>query len=271
MALLSFAPIMFAQPAHAAAVPASITCADPAGNINAWAVQWNNENQYFSDKGNIAAHFCEGGYAGSYSTFVGVTTWSGDELEPALLYYNGVIPEPDLPVEPVQSTEDVERSTEDTTRITEEVVRTEDVARTEEVVRQPDPEPQPAPVEPVAPIEPEPTPEPQPEVEPTPESPVSPVEPTEPPEVISPTPEPVQPPTSPTEPEISPEPTIQPPQDFSSALGAIGDAIAETFGQALEALQTAGLDMTDEERKTAQSVIVPSVIVAQIATLTFRK
>jgi hypothetical protein len=61
-------------------------------------------------------------------------------------------------------------------------------------------------------------------------------------------------------------------------LEAVGEALAESFeavGEALnaavEAFQTAGLDMTEEERKTAQSVIVPSVIVAQIATLTFRK
>jgi hypothetical protein len=260
--LFSFAPIMFAQPAHAVPVPASITCADSAGNINAWTVQWNNENQYFSDKGNIAAHFCEGGFAGGFTNFVSVVGANGAELEPSLLYFNGIIPEPELPSEPVQSTED-------TTRVTEEVVRTEDVARTEEVVREP--EPQPVPVEPVAPIEPEPTPEPQPEVEPTPEAPVSPVELTKPSEVISPTPEAVEPPTEPTEPEISPEPPVEPSREFSSPLGAVTEAIAAAVSQAIEAFQTAGLDMTEEERKTAQSVIVPSVIVAQIATLTFRK
>jgi hypothetical protein len=137
------------------------------------------------------------------------------------------------------------------------------------------PAPEPAPVAPEpAPLAPEPTPEP----EPAPESPVEPVEPIEAPEVILPTPEPVEPPTSPTEPEISPEVPVEAPQDFNSPLGAVGEAIAESFeavAQALtaavEALQTAGLDMTEEERKQAQSVIVPSVIVAQIATLTFRK
>jgi hypothetical protein len=71
---------------------------------------------------------------------------------------------------------------------------------------------------------------------------------------------------------------VQPTGEFNSPLAAVGEAIAETFneaveavGEAVEAFQTAGLDMTEEERKQAQSVIVPSVIVAQIATLTFRK
>lgn len=269
MALLSFAPLFIADPAHATPVPASITCSDSAGNINAWTVQWDNENQYFSDKGNIAAHFCEGGFAGSFTTFVSVIGSSGSELDPALLYFNGIIPEPELPAEPVEVSQDVDRSSEDTSRVTEEVVREEDAAQTEEVVREPEPES--IPVEPVAPVVPEITPQPTPEPEPAPESPVSPVQPSEPQVEESLQPEPTEPPTSPTEPEISPEAPVEAPQSFSSALGAIGEAIAETLSQAVEAFQTAGLDMTDEERKTAQSVVVPSVIVAQIATLTFRK
>ena len=297
MALLSFAPLFFAQPAHAVPSPATITCSDSAGNSRSWNVQWDNANQYFQGKGNIAAHFCEGGYGGSYTTFVGVTTWGGDQLEPSLLYYNGVIPQPDIPAEPVQSTQDVDRSTGDTTRVTEEVVRTEDVIRTEDVVRTEEvvrePEPEPAPVEPAPPVEPEIVPEPAPEPEPTPESPVEPVEPIEPEVEESPQPEPVEPPTEPTEPEISPEvptePENEPIESFEDAVEAIQEAvgeaveavqeaITETFESAVEAVaevvesfQTAGLDMTVEERKQAQSVVVPSVIVAQIATLTFRK
>ena len=244
---------MFAEPAHAVPVPAVITCSDSAGNIRPWTVQWNNENQYFSGKGNIAAHFCEGGFAGSFTTFAGVTSPDGSQLEPSLLYFNGILPEPELPAEPVESTEDVNRPTEDTTRVTEEVVRTEDVTRTEEVVREP--EPQPVPVEPVAPVAPEPTPEPSPEPEPTPEEPVLPVEPITPPEIITPTPEPVEPPTAPTEPEISPEAPVQPQMDLGEVVGVVINAFA-----------TAGLDMTPEERKQAQSVVIPSVMVALVAT-----
>jgi regulator of PEP synthase PpsR (kinase-PPPase family) len=86
----------------------------------------------------------------------------------------------------------------------------------------------------------------------------------------------------PTEPEISPEEPVLPEPEQAQSLGetfeAIGEAISETFdsaveavGEVIEAFQTAGLDMTQEERKQAQSVVIPSVIVAQIATLTFRK
>jgi hypothetical protein len=153
-------------------------------------------------------------------------------------------------------------------------IRTEDVARTEEVIREPDP--QPAPVEPVAPTEPEITPEPTPEPEPILEEPEEPVEPLDPEVEESLEPEPVEPPTEPTEPEISPElpvqPETEPTQEFNSPLAAVGEAIAETFkavseavGEVIEAFQTAGLDMTVEERKEAQSVVVPTVMVSQVA------
>ncbi len=153
-------------------------------------------------------------------------------------------------------------------------IRTEDVARTEEVIREPDP--QPAPVEPVAPTEPEITPEPTPEPEPILEEPEEPVEPLDPEVEESLEPEPVEPPTEPTEPEISPElpvqPETEPTQEFNSPLAAVGEAIGETFeavseavGEVIEAFQTAGLDMTVEERKEAQSVVVPSVMVSLVA------
>jgi hypothetical protein len=140
----------------------------------------------------------------------------------------------------------------DTSIRTEDVTRTEDVARTEEVVR--GPEPQPVPAEPVAPVVPEITPEPTPQPEPTPEQPVVPVEPITPPQVITPTPEPVVPPTAPVEPEISPEIPVE--QEIQ---------ITEIFGAVINAFATAGLDMTPEERKQAQSVVVPSVMVALVA------
>jgi hypothetical protein len=250
------------------------------GNSASWNVQWDNSNQYFSDKGDIAAHFCEGGHAGDLRIFAGVVGPDGAEIDAPLRYFNGIIPEPEVIEEPVESTEDVDRATEDAVRQpdTAEVDRV-----TEEVVRQPE-APQPAqPSEPGPVITPEPgTPIPEPQPEPTPESPVKPVEPVKPPVEESVQPQPAEPPVPPTEPEISPEPPVLPqpeqPQGFEAAVSAIGDAISESFdsaiaavGDAIEALQTAGLDMTEEERKTAQSVVIPSVIVAQIATLTFRK
>lgn len=148
-----------------------------------------------------------------------------------------------------------------------------------EVVPEPE-QPAPAPQEPSVP-QPEP-PIIEPEPEPTPEEPVRPVEPIDPPVEESVQPESTEPPMSPVEPEISPEEPVQPQptliEGVGEALIAAGEAISETFeaaaeavNAAVEAFQTAGLDMTQEERKTAQSVVVPSVIVAQIATLTFRK
>jgi hypothetical protein len=198
---------------------------------------------------------------------------------------------PELAAEPTEEAPFNPPASETSTR-TEDVTRTKDVARTEEVVREPEPvQPAPQPVQP----EPEPivTPEPEPEVEPIPESLVEPVEPTEPEVEESPQPEPVEPPTELVEPEISPEVPVEPENEpienfedaveaiqeaVGEAVEAVQEAIIETFESAVEAVtevveafQTAGLDMTEEERKTAQSVVVPSVIVAQIATLTFRK
>jgi hypothetical protein len=89
---------------------------------------------------------------------------------------------------------------------------------------------------------------------------VSPVEPTLPPEVITLTPEPVMPSTSPTEVEISPEPVIEPEINAIEAIAAFVNAV-----------MSAGLDMTSEERKKAQSVVIPSVMVALVATSAIRK
>ena len=271
MALLSFAPLLFADPAHAAVVPAKVTCSDPLGNTATWNVQWNNENEYFSDKGNIAAHFCEGGFAGSFNTFVSVVGANGSELDSSLLYFNGIIPEPETPTPPTETTEDVERPTEDVDRPTEDVDRptgdvtrptedvdrpTEDVERpTEDVVRPSEDVVRPTedaqrPIEEVV-DEPILAPEP----EPTPQEPVQPVETITPETEESLQPEPIQPPVSPVEPEISPEVPAEPQIDLSEALSAV-----------INAFQSAGLDMTEEERERAQSVVIPSVMVALVAT-----
>jgi hypothetical protein len=152
---------------------------------------------------------------------------------------------------------------------------------------QPTPEPTPEPTveptpEPTVEPTPEPTAEPTPEPEPIPESPVSPVETITPVEEVSPSPEPTEPATELIEPEILPEIAIEPEnqsiENFEDAVVAVQEAVTQAFeavsqaaGEVIETFQTAGLDMTIEERETAQSVVIPSVIVAQIATLTFRK
>jgi hypothetical protein len=256
-------------PAYAQVAYASITCLDSAGATITRQVGWENENNYFLDKGNIAQHYCEGGFAGQFTIFGGVVSSDGTELDPALLYHPGYIaPNPVNPTpspEPTQEatqevirTDDVERS--DDVERTETVERSEDVARTEEIVREPEPM---APVAPIAPESPpEPTPTPTPEPEPTPESSVRPVEPTKPPEVITPTPEPTEPPTSPTEPTIPTEPTPEPelPEETISIELAL-----EAVGKLVDNLRSIGSDLNPEVREQAQQVIVASVIVTQVA------
>jgi hypothetical protein len=247
---------MFADPAHAVTVPATITCSDSLGNTNQWKVQWDNANQYFSDKGNIAAHFCEGGFAGAMTTFVSVVGANGNELDQALLYFNGIVPEPETPAPPVEATEDVERVTEEVIREPEAPVVEPEAPvvepPAEEVIEQPE---EIAPVTPEPPVsQPEPV-LPEPEPEPIPEQPVSPVETITPETGESPQPEPAEPPVSPVQPEISPEVSVQPQIN-----------LAEAFGALINAFQSAGLDMTEEQRERAQSVVIPSVMVALVAT-----
>jgi hypothetical protein len=263
-------------PAYAAQAWASITCQDSTGNTITRQVGWDNENSYFLDKGNIAQHYCEGGYAAEFTTFVSAVSNDGSELDTALLYHPGysapapipdeVSPEPEQSPAPetqqVERTEDVSRDVE---RTDEEA--TADVARTEEVVREPEPV---VPVAPISPPAPDPTPEPTPEPtptatpepEPTPERPVRPVEPTKPPEVITPTPEPLEPSTSPTAPEVLPEPTPEPtlPEETISIELAL-----EAVSKLVDNLRSIGSDMTPEVREQAQQVVVASVIVTQVA------
>jgi outer membrane biosynthesis protein TonB len=246
-------------PAYAGQAIATITCADSTGNQQSFATGWNNENNYFMDKGNIPQHFCEGGWAGQFTSFVGVVSSDGTELDSALLYHPGYIAP--SPVNP-PATDEALPQTETTVR-SDDVERTDetataDVARTEEVVREPEP------VAPVAPIAPEPSPEPTPtatpEPEPTPESPVRPVEPTTPPEVITPTPEPSEPSTSPTEPQIPTEPAPELPEPTVSIELAL-----EAVSKLVDNLRSIGSDLTPEVREQAQQVIVASVIVTQVA------
>jgi outer membrane biosynthesis protein TonB len=242
---------------------AVITCQDSAGTTITRQVGWHNENDYFLDKGNIAQHYCEGGFAGEFTTFVGVVSGDGTELDPALLYHPGYIAP--SPVNP-PATDEALPQTETTVR-SDDVERTDetataDVARTEEVVREPEP------VAPVAPIAPEPSPEPTPtatpEPEPTPESPVRPVEPTKPPEVITPTPEPSEPSTSPTEPQIPSEPAPEPTLPEVEETISIELAL-EAVSKLVDNLRSIGSDLTPEVREQAQQVIVASVIVTQVA------
>jgi hypothetical protein len=235
-------------PAYAVQAMALITCADSNNQQITRQVGWENENGYFQDKGNIAAHYCEGGYAGSFTTFVSVSSIDGGELDSTLLYFAGILPSP-APTDSISS----EVSREDSVQVerTEDVQRTEEVVRTEEVER---------PVE-VAPPAPEPTVEPTPEptVEATPEP-----KPTKEPKP-EPSPEPtIEPTVEPTiEPTLEPAPEIIPPVE---PLPVEEEELPVlSIGKLVENLRNIGSDMTPEVREQAQQVVIASIIVSQIA------
>jgi hypothetical protein len=241
---------------------AIITCADPNGAQITRTVGWDNENRYFENRGNIAAHYCEGGYAGGFTTFISVLSPNGVELDPALLYFAGIptnpTPSPEVSPEPSPATtEEVSRTTERT----EDVDRSETVERTVDVERPVEPAPQPAP------IEPEPTPEPTPES--TPESTPEPT----PEETKKPKPEPKPEPTTEPTLEPSPEPSLEPTVEPVSPVEPAPlpteepeeELLVLSVDKLVENLRNIGSDMTPEVREQAQQVVIASIIVSQIA------
>jgi hypothetical protein len=166
--------------AFAATGFADITCGDPiTGEQMTFSTGWDNSNQYFEGKGNIAALYCEGGWAGPYTIYI------SDSLPPndPQRYYAGITPEV-LPIEPTPILP---------TPIPEPVVTPSDTPMPEPTPT-PSPSDTPAP-DPVVTNEPTPVPivEPEPSPEPTPEQ--------------TPTPEPEP---QPTEAVIEPEPSAEP-------------------------------------------------------------
>jgi hypothetical protein len=241
---------------------ALITCADPDGAQITRQIGWDNENRYFENRGNIPAHYCEGGYAGTFTTFISVLSLDGGELDPALLYFAGIpsnpTPSPEVSIEPSPpTTEEVSRTTERT----EDVDRSETVERTVDVERPVEPAPQPAP------IEPEPTPEPttEPTLEPTPEP--TPEETKKP--KPEPKPEPTTEPTLEPTPEPSLEPTVEPVPPIELAPVPTEEPEEEllvlSVDKLIENLRNIGSDMTPEVREQAQQVVIASIIVSQIA------
>jgi hypothetical protein len=241
-------------PAYAAQASALITCQNSLGVTQEFGIGWNNENDYFLDKGNISQHFCEGGFAGEFTTFVSVVSFDGGELDPALLYHPGYVPDPEpSPVpsagpspEVTQEPEVIEPSPEPTIEPSPEP--------TPEPTIQPSPEPT---------VEPQPEPAPAPPVEPTPEpeptviSPVSPVEPIEPEISPSPTPTPDNTPTPVIEPEAE--------QTLIENIAALPQLALEQLAKLVENLRSIGSDLSPEVREQSQQVIVASVIVTQVA------
>jgi hypothetical protein len=240
-------------PAYAAQASAIVTCQDSTGTNQEFRIGWDNENNYFLDKGNIPQHFCEGGFAGDFTTFVSVVSFDRSELDSSLLYHPDYSPNPSP--EPLPSPEPspevsptpevIEPSPEPTVEPTPEVIEPS-LEPSPEVTEEPAPQPAPQPIV-------EPTPEPQPTVI----SPVTPVEPisTE----ISPslTPAPVEPSPSPTELEIETTPLEN--------LLQLPQLALEQVAKLVDNLRSIGSEMSPEVREQAQQVIVASVIVTQVA------
>ena len=71
--------------------PVQITCSN-----GTFGTGWDNSNQYFANKGNIAAHYCE---------IVHQSTYVSDNLtNESLRWYNGVAPEPEPAAPPAEDT-----------------------------------------------------------------------------------------------------------------------------------------------------------------------
>jgi hypothetical protein len=259
-------------PAYAAIASATVTCQNSVGETQEFRIGWNNENDYFLDKGNIPQHFCEGGYAGQFTFFVSVVSFDGSELDSSLLYHPGYSPTPSPSPEPspTPSPEDTPSPVPTPTEIepSPEPTPEPSVEPSPEPTVQPTPEPTPeATVEPEPVVEPTPEsvvePTPEPTVEPTPEpqptliSPVSPVEPIKPEISPSPTPTPTNTPTPVLEPEAE--------QTLLENMAELPQLALEQVAKLVENLRSIGSDMSPEVREQSQQVIVASVIVTQVA------
>ncbi len=153
----------------------TVICENPQGQQITRQIGWDNSNQYFADKGNIPQHYCEGGFAGPYTKYIGDSL----PVDSPLRWYAGIAPTPSPTPEP---------------------------SMTIEPTPMPSPEPSlalPTPIPSALPsLEPTPTPTLEPQPEPTPTS----IEPT-PVLVVPPMPEPTPTPTPTQTPEIEPTPT----------------------------------------------------------------
>jgi hypothetical protein len=244
-------------PAYSAQALATVTCQNSLGETQQFGIGWNNENDYFLDKGNIPQHFCEGGYAGDFTGFVSVLSVDGGELDPALLYHPGYSPTPSPSPEPSPTPSPEDTPSPVPTPDEVEPTPEPSVEPSPEPTPEPTPEPSPEPTVEPEPVAPTPPVEPTPEPEPTLNSPVSPVEPIMPETSPSPTPTPENTPTPVLEPETE--------QTLIENIAALPLLALEQIAKLGENLRSIGSDLSPEVREQAQQVIVASVIVTQVA------
>jgi hypothetical protein len=255
--------LMFVQPASVFADQGSTTviCANDAGEQITRQIGWDNSNQFFEGKGDIPRLYCEGGFAGPYTTYI------SDDLpiDSPLRWYAGIAPTPSPTPEPSMTTEPSPMpSLEPSLEPSPIPTLLPSIEPTPEPTQNPEPLPSPTLIAPIlAPVEqptqlPTPTPEPtQTELpEPTPVPVV---------ETPEPTAEPLPTPIASIKP--IPTPSLDPQEvtlEVPTQLLAIPGI--EELAKAAEAIMNIGSDMTSEQREESQAVAVAAVLVTQIAS-----
>jgi hypothetical protein len=261
--------LLYPSPVFAEQVIADVTCGKDDGTEQTFGIGWDNANQFFNGKGDIARLYCEGGFSNGYPIYV------RDNLpvDSPLRWFNGVAPVLEPSPEPVPSIEP---------SLNPEPTPVPEPSQSSSPTPEPIPTPTPEPT-PEATQEPEPTPTPEPVVEPIPEPILPDVEP-EP--VIEPTPIALD-----LEPDLVPEPELvqEPVQveltveeltqeviDDALADGVLTDEERELVADALleefagepitfDALQDAGLDYEDLPPETPVTLENGVVLSAEVA------
>jgi hypothetical protein len=255
--------LMFVQPVTVFADEGStnVICADDAGEQITRQIGWDNSDQFFEGKGDIPRLYCEGGFAGPYTTYI------SDDLpiDSPLRYYAGIVPEPSPIPEPSVTIEPTPMpSLEPVLEPSPTPTLEPSLEPTPEPTQTPEPLPTPTPIEPsLAPVVPvEPPSEPTPTATPTqsPEPPPVPVVETPEP-TAEPSPTPIEPSPTPSPiPSLNPqEVTLEVPTQLMAIPGI------EELAKAAEAIMNIGSDMTPEQREESQSVVIGAVLVGQIA------
>lgn len=241
----------------------TVTCENPQGQQITRQIGWDNSNQYFADKGNIPQHYCEGGFAGPYTKYIGDSL----PVDSPLRWYAGIAPTPSPTPEPSVTIEPTPMpSPEASLALPTPIPSVEPTLEpTPTPTLEPQPEPTPTSIEPtlapVVPPMPEPTPTPTPtqtpQIEPTPTAVVETPEPT-----AEPLPTPIEP-----SPVPSPIPSLNPEAvalEVPTQLMAIPGI--QELAKAVENIMNIGSDMTPEQREESQQVAVAAVLVTQIAS-----
>jgi len=272
------------SPVFAEQAIADVTCGKDDGTQQTFGIGWDNANQFFNGKGDIARLYCEGGFSNGYPIYV------ADNLpvDSPLRWYNGIAPileptpepipsvepEPVVSVEPTLNPEPTPvPEPSQSSSPTPEPTPTPTLEPTPEATQAPEPSSTPITVvEPEPSLEPIPTPEPTPEQTQTEEPQTPQAEPTAEPELPN---DSLEPPLEPTL-ELTSAEVTQAVVDDALADGVLTDTerelvvdalLVEFLGEAItfEALQEAGLDYEDLPPETPVTLENGVVLLADVA------